>query len=92
MLRPRIGAPGCDNPRMLRKLTRAGWPVAPLVVLLAIFACRGAGCRHKSAPAVPEVTPASKHGWITPLLTAPPPQPSLQDQRSNITPVPTLPG
>ena len=69
---------------------RAGWLV-PVAVLLALFVLRGAGCKKKPAPGQPEVTPASKNGWITPLLTAPPPRPTPTLWRTDITRVPTLP-
>ena len=68
-----------------------GWLV-PVAVLLALFGLRGAACRKKPTTDQPAVvTPASKKPWITPLLTAPPPQPTATLWRTDITRVPTLP-
>ena len=61
---------------------------------VSLLAARSAGCRAKSdlGPArVPVVTPATKQGtWITPLLTAPPPQPTPTLWKG-VTRVPTIP-
>jgi hypothetical protein len=76
---------------MMRKAMRAAW-LLPLAVLLALFTLRGAaGCRRKPSAGSLEVTPASKRPWITPLLTAPPAQPTPTLWRSDITRIPTLP-
>jgi hypothetical protein len=73
---------------MTERSTRSGWFV-PVAVLLALVLLRGAACRKKPAPGQPPaVTPASKDGWITPLLTAPPPMPTFPPLK-NATPVPT---
>ena len=65
----------------------------PAAFLLALFVLRGAGCKKKPAEPArpPEITPASKDGWITPLLTAPPPMPTPTLWRTDITRIPTLP-
>jgi hypothetical protein len=67
--------------------------MVPAALLLALFVVRGTGCRKKTAEPArpPEVTPASKSGWITPLLTAPPPQPTATLWRTDITRIPTEP-
>ena len=76
---------------MTRRSTRAGWFV-PVAVLLFLFVLRGAACKKKPAPAPRlEVTPASKGGWITPLMTAAPPPPTPTLWRTDITRIPTLP-
>jgi hypothetical protein len=71
-----------------RRLPRALWP---LVLLLAIMAWRSAGCRKKDAKA--RVTPpgasAPPH-WITPLMTAPPPRPTVTMWKG-VTRAPALP-
>ncbi|MET0619241.1 MAG: hypothetical protein ABW056_03125 [Thermoanaerobaculia bacterium] len=70
--------------------TRAAWLV-PVTVLLAVFVLRGTACKKKPGSTQPVVTPASKNGWITPLLTAPPPQLTPTLWRTDITRIPTLP-
>jgi hypothetical protein len=62
---------------------------------VCLLAARSAGCRSKSGGSAsrqpPVVTPATKQGtWITPLLTAPPPQPTPTLWKG-VTRVPTLP-
>jgi hypothetical protein len=59
----------CDNPVVHRRLIRALWPLALLVLL---FAGRAEGCRKKQS-AKPEAT--LPH-WITPRLTAVPVRPT----------------
>ena len=79
---------------MTRKVTRArGVWLLPGLLLLALFVVRGTGCKKKAAdpPRPPEITPASKSGWITPLLTAPPPQATPTLWRTDITRIPTEP-
>ena len=76
---------------MTPKATRIAW-FLPATLLLALFVLRGAACRKKPSPGEPVVTPAAKEGWITPLLTAPPPQPTPPLWRADITRVPTEPG
>jgi hypothetical protein len=80
----------CDNPFMTPtpKATRIAW-FLPATLLLALFVLRGAACRKAQPPAAPVVTPASKDGWITPLLTAPPPMATPTLWRTDITRVPT---
>ena len=73
------------------KAKRTAW-FLPATLLLALFVLRGAACRKAQPSAEPVVTPAAKGGWITPLLTAPPPQPTMTLWRTDITRVPTEPG
>ncbi len=76
---------------MTTKTTRAV-RFLPVMLLLAVFAIRGVGCRKKEAPgAGPVVTPHSKRPWITPLQTIPPAPPTPTLWRTDITRVPTLP-
>ncbi len=72
------------------KARQAAW-FLPAALLLALFVLRGAACKKAPPPGGPVVTPVSKDGWITPLLTAPPPQPTPPLWRSDITRIPTLP-
>jgi len=70
--------------------TRTAW-LLPVAALLAVFVLRGTACKRKPGSAQPVVTPASKKGWITPLMTAPPPPPTPALWRKDITRIPTLP-
>ncbi len=72
------------------KARQAAW-FLPAALLLTLFVLRGAACKKAPGPGGPVVTPASKDGWITPLLTAPPPQPTPPLWRTDITRIPTLP-
>ena len=77
---------------MARRKNIPGIWFVPATLLLALFVVRGTGCRKKTEPVrPPEITPASKDGWITPLLTAPPPMPTPALWRADVTRVPTEP-
>jgi len=68
---------------MLRRSARALWPLSILLLLLSL---RATGCSRKKAPPPP---PPPLH-WITPLLTAPPPRPTVTMWKG-ATRVPDLP-
>ncbi|HEY1434966.1 MAG TPA: hypothetical protein VGG65_06295 [Thermoanaerobaculia bacterium] len=76
---------------MNRRSIRALWPLA---LLLALMAWRAAGCSksapaRKGAPGGATTAAAPKH-WITPLMTAPPPRPTVTMWKG-ATRVPALP-
>ena len=83
--------PECDNYRMRSRALRL---TAFCGLALSLLAARSAGCRAKSGPnsrPPAAVTPATRHGgWITPLLTAPPPRPTPTLWKG-VTRVPDLP-
>jgi hypothetical protein len=70
---------------------RLSWCL-PVLALLALFVLRGVACKKKPGPEAAVVTPAARGGWLTPLLTAPPPQLTPTLWRNDITRVPTEPG
>lgn len=57
---------------------RRRFRLVPLLLLVAALAARGAGCRSKNAPpaVAKKATIAAKH-WVTPLMTPPPPRPTV---------------
>jgi len=74
---------------MTKRAVRVAWFLLPILAALAIHA---AGCRKTpAANPRPQITPASAHPWITPLLTPPPPLPTPTLWRKDITRVPALP-
>jgi hypothetical protein len=70
-----------------RRLARALWPLA---LLLAIMASRAAGCRKKETKKVTPPGASSTPHWITPLMTAPPPRPTVT-MWPGVTRAPVLP-
>jgi len=49
-----------------------------LGLLVALIAARAEGCRKKSAaPAAPSASAEPPAHWITPLMTPPPPRPTV---------------
>ncbi len=70
---------------MIRRLPRALWPLA---VLLVVMSWRAAGCRKKTKAAAP--APSGPAHWITPLMTAPPPRPTVTMWKG-VTRAPALP-
>jgi len=50
----------------------------PLLLLAAVLAARGAACRSKStAPAAAKKVTIAAKQWVTPLMTQPPPRPTV---------------
>jgi hypothetical protein len=68
-------------------LVRSLWPIA---LLLVIMAFRSAGCRKKEAKTPPHGGAVSTPHWITPLMTPPPPRPTVTMWKG-VTRVPALP-
>ncbi len=70
---------------MIRRSTRALWPLALLILVLAF---RAGGCRKKpNAAAPPKGSPPYK---VTVLMTPPPPQPTVTMWKG-VTRAPALP-
>jgi hypothetical protein len=74
---------------MNRRLARTLWPLA---LLLAVMAWRAAGCRGKkeTKPAQRAAPFATTPHWITPLMTPPPPRPTVTIWKG-VTRAPALP-
>jgi hypothetical protein len=72
---------------MIRRSTRALWPLALLVLVLG---WRAAGCRKKPAAAAAAPPPGSPPYKITVLMTPPPPQPTVTIWKG-VTRAPALP-
>jgi len=70
------------NRRRLRVL-------APLALLLALMAVRAAACRGKGSAGASHAAPTPAH-WVTPLMTAPPPRPTVTLWKG-VTRAPALP-
>jgi hypothetical protein len=70
---------------MIRRLLRASWPFA---LLLCLLSWRAAGCGKK--PPQPATGAQGTIRLTTPLLTAPPPQPTVTMWKG-VTRVPELP-
>jgi hypothetical protein len=71
---------------MIRRSVHALWPLALLILVLN---CRATGCRKKAA--APVVAPAGSPPYrITPLMTPPPPRPTVTMWKG-VTRAPQLP-
>jgi len=73
-----------------RRLPRSLWP---LPLLLAIMAWRAEGCGKGatgSKAGSRAATPATQRQWITPLMTPPPPRPTVTMWKG-VTRAPALP-
>ena len=71
---------------MIRRSVRALWPLALLILVLS---CRATGCRKKVAAPAP-LLPSGSPYRITPLMTPPPPRPTVTLWKG-VTRVPELP-
>ena len=72
---------------MIRRSTRAFWPLALLVLVLS---CRASGCRNKKAAVGAVPPPGSPPYKVTVLMTPPPPQPTVTMWKG-VTRAPALP-
>jgi hypothetical protein len=72
---------------MIRRSTRAFWPLALLVLVLS---CRASGCRNKKAATAAAPPPGSPPYNVTVLMTPPPPQPTVTMWKG-VTRAPALP-
>ena len=73
----------CDNRSVIRRCTRALWPLG---LVLLLFTGRAAACKKKEASKPKATLPH----WITPLMTPVPPKPTIT-LRPGVTRVPELP-
>ncbi len=73
-------------------MKRSARALAPLAVLLALFAVRATACKGRkgSATAGHPSTVTSPAHWITPLMTPPPPRPTVTIWKG-VTRAPQLP-
>jgi len=72
---------------MVRRSTRAFWPLGLLVLVLS---CRASGCRNKKAATAAAPPPGSPPYKVTVLMTPPPPQPTVTMWKG-VTRAPALP-
>lgn len=79
-------SPRCDNRGVTRRLLR---PALAIALLFGIMAGRAAGCRKKAAAVARPAGTTPAH-WITPLMTAPPPRPTVTMWKG-VTRAPQLP-
>jgi hypothetical protein len=63
----------------------------PVVLLAALMAARASACKSKSAaPAPAKKATIAAREWVTPLMTAPPPRPTVT-MWVGVTRAPSLP-
>lgn len=77
---------------MRKPSVAAARPSLLLFAVLLAMALKAGGCRKKPSPAGTPAHVRPTHGFVTPLLTPPPPLPTPTLWRKDITRIPTLPG